>query len=449
MNPISRTLFIIITLAVMGSGLVLLAAPITPDPADCHLTVLPSTTSTGVLATETSLVALSGDGKTALYSTRFQTNSEGTFHILQDEFFVRDGIRTLLTHYDTTYSGNEPRYLNGPSWNSVDLPFDGSFVATESFSDSAQQGWLLTLPDVTRTALPLAVFKLSGSGVWVIGVNSNGLVRFRPQDGHTEVLFKDTNAVNLSVFSVSYAGDTVYGISGRSGNVKVFRWTATEGFSRPTFPEGFVPSYSTDAVGEFLPGYVHVGDNLIPAYWSQRGGLVKLTTVLNGMGTGSGMAKLISGDGQLLFGTLGRFDGAQYRVVWTRGGTVYPLESLIRGVDLQSGDLTSVTVVSHDGRAIGGEFYQPPYFTNHLYLANLALPGEGPRVALRPAAGGGRTLNFHAKTGFHYQVQSSTKLGGWAPAAAIPKITGDDADHAVPLPPGSEGTTFFRILVSP
>jgi hypothetical protein len=58
------------------------------------------------------------------------------------------------------------------------------------------------------------------------------------------------------------------------------------------------------------------------------------------------------------------------------------------------------------------------------------------------------TLNFHAKAGFHYQVQSATSLGDWS-AAAIPEITGDDADHAVPLPAGSEGTTFFRVVVNP
>ena len=444
MKLISKTSLRVVTLALLGKGVCLLGGPITPDPADCYFTPVPSTISLGFPSTTASLVALSGDGKTALLSTRYQSDFMATVIIIQDEFFVRDGLRTLLTHFETSYyAGGGPATSNGPRWDSVDLPFDGSFVATTSLSNGVSQARLLVLPGATGPGLALPqALKVSGDGAWVIGVDDSGqLVRLRRQDGHTEVLVKKGDGFASSVMGVSYTGDTVYGMLSGNDNFAVFRWTATGGFSKPTFPESFSPT-SMDASGEILVGRLLQPDHTFPAYWSLRGGVVKLATMLNGVDSGYGAASLISGDGQLIFGSLG------VPVVWTRHGSVYPLSTLIRGVDLKGDTFTSVDIVSHDGRAIGGSFENLTDFSQGFYLAGLALPGEGPRATIRPAAAGGRTLNFHAKTGFHYQVQSSTSLGGWS-AAAIPEITGDDADHAVPLPAGSEGTTFFRVVVNP
>ena len=443
MKPITRTSLLAFALALAGPGFRPQAGPLSPDPADCFFTPVPATVSQGFPATTASLVALSGDGKTALLSTRFQSDFLGTVSIIQDEFFFRAGTRTLLTHYDTSFSSSGgPAHSSGPSWSSVDLAFDGAFVATTSLSNRVYQAQLLALPGGTGSALPLAqAIRLSGNGAWVIGYDDQGqLARLQRQGNHTEVLVRASDGHASEVLGVSDAGDTVYGRLSSPDGFAVFRWTATEGFSKPTFPEEFSP-FSMDGSGEMLAGRLVLPDRYIPAYWSRRGGLVKLTTLRNGVDQVAGMASLISGDGQLIFGSL------DVPVVWTRDGSVYPLSSLIRGVDLKGVTITDVSVASHDGRTIGGNFYNPTDFSQGLFLAGIALPGEGPRVTIRPAAGG-RTLNFHAKTSFHYQIESSTSLGGWS-AAVLPEITGDDTDHAVPLPAGTEGTTFFRVVVNP
>lgn len=213
---------------------------------------------------------------------------------------------------------------------------------------------------------------------------------------------------------------------------------------RARIAHGFYPKLDRCFRGNLGGGLsMPYGFGFVPAYLSTRDGFVRLTTRLNRVDPGIGQVNLISGNGQFIFGVIGVTP-----VVWTRDGSVYTPASLIRGVDLGGQIILSVSTVSHDGRTIGGICYTPSNLIHSFFLAGLALPGEGPHVALQSAVAGGRTLNFHAKTGFHYQVQGSASLSGWS-AAAIPEITGDDADHALPLPAGSEGTGFFRIVVNP
>ncbi len=446
MKLLSKTSLLVVTLALADPPFRPQAGPVTPDPADCFFIHISAQISTGGKPQNIYMVALSGDGKTALLRSRYAAYEEPIIKI-DEEFVFANKTRTLLTHFDSAQHVNGPVYhISGPSWTSVDLPFDGSFVAT---TQSASQAQLLSVPDGSVSALPLSsALKVSGNGAWIIGRDSEDqLVRFRRADHHIDVLDEIPEATGASVFGVSYNGDTVYGRNLKIGPSVVFRWTATQGFSEPHLPENFTPS-SMDASGEILAGQLSLATQFVPAYWSEGGGLVPLTTKLNGVDAGGGQATLISGNGQLIFGSLGPPTGPGVPVVWTRDGSVYELASLIRGVDFGGEAISTVDAVSHDGRTIGGISYVQATLTDSFYLAGLALPGEGPRISLQPVAAGGHTLNFHAKTSFHYQVQSSTSLGGWS-AAAVPEITGDDADHAVPLPAGSEGTTFFRVVVNP
>ena len=435
-----------VALALAGSTLRSPAGPVSPDPADCFFTPISAQVSTGRKPQDVSFVALSGDGKTALLRSHFAAYEEPIVKI-DEEFVFTNKTRTLLTHFDSTQHVNGPFvHISGPSWTSVELPFDGSFVAT---TRSGSQAQLLSVPDGSASDLPLSsALKVTGNGAWIIGRDSEGqVVRFRRADHHIDVLDQAPGATGTEVFGVSYTGDTIYGRHLRLGSEVVFRWTATQGFSEPSLPENFIPS-SMDASGEILAGQLSLATRSIPAYWSERSGLVQLTTTLNGVDAGRGQATLISGNGQFIFGSLGFPMYPVALVVWTRDGSVYELTSLIRGVDFGAEVISSVDAVSFDGRTIGGFSYVQATITRSFYLAGIALPGEGPRIALQPAAAGGRTLNFHAKTGFHYQVQSSSSLGAWS-AAALPGITGDDTDHAVPLPAGSEVASFFRLVVTP
>lgn len=352
----------VVALALAGPAFRPQAAPVTPDPADCYFTPIFSSSLLQPAYTTANLVALSGDGKTALLFKRFQSDFQANVSIVQEEFFIRGGTQKLLTHFDTSYfAGGGPATSSGPSWYSVDLPFDGSFVATTSSTNGISQARLLTLPGITGSTLPLAwSLKVSGNGVWVIGLDEHGqLVRLRRQDGHTEVLVKTADGTAGVILGVSYNGDVVQGrLSAREGFAD-FRWAATGGFSKPTFPGKFSPT-SMDATGEFLAGRLLLTEHALPAYWSLRSGVVKLTTILNGVDSDAGQATLISGDGQLIFGSLG------VPVVWTRDGSVYPLSSLVRGVDLKGSTFSSVDIVSHDGRAIGGSFENQTDFTSTL-----------------------------------------------------------------------------------
>lgn len=105
-------------------------------------------------------------------------------------------------------------------------------------------------------------------------------------------------------------------------------------------------------------------------------------------------------------------------------------------------------VASQNGRTIGGSFHNPISFNQGLYIAGLALLGEGPRVTLPPAAGGRDPLSFHARTGFQYQIQNAASLGSGSPAA-IPNMNRVDADHMLRLPAGPQGAAFYRAAVNP
>ncbi len=443
MKPVSGTRLTVITLVLAGAGLRPQAGPVTPDPAGCFFTPISAQVSTGKTPQNRSVLALSGDGQTALLRSRFTSFDEPMITI-DEEFFFRNNTRTLLTHFDSSqHIGGPVIHTSGPSWNSVDLPFDGSFVATTKSEGGGIQAQLLSLPGLNASALSLTrVFKVSGNGAWIVGRDSEGqLVRLRREDGHTDVLDQGPNAASDAVLGVSYDGDTVCGYHSLLGLRPVFRWTAAGGMRELATPEGFIPD-SVDASGEIFVGRLILPQQTVPACWSEREGLVQLTTSLNGSDVGYGFATLISGNGQLIFGSL------NVPVAWTRDGSIHEISSLIRGVDLGGAVISSVDAVSHDGRTIAGRCHTQGPTTSLFFLAGLALPGEGPRIVLQPTAAGGRTLHFHAKAGFHYQVQGSTSLGDWT-AAALPEFTGDDADHAVALPTGSEVASFFRLVVTP
>lgn len=433
----------VVALGLFGSAFHPQAGPVSPDPADCFFTPISSQVSTGKTPQNRSVVALSGDGQTALLRSHFSSFDEPMITI-DEEFFFRNNTRKLLTHFDSSqHIGGPVIHTSGPSWNSADLPFNGSFVATTKSENGEFQVQLLSLPGLNASTLSLTrAFKVSGNGAWIIGRTSEGqLVRMRREDGHTEVLDQGPNAASDAVLGVSYDGDTVCGYHSLLGLRPVFRWTAAGGMRELATPEGFGPD-SVDASGEIFVGRLVLAQQTVPARWSERDGLVQLTTRLNGSDVGYGFATLISGNGQLIFGSL------NVPVAWTRDGSIHEISSLIRGVDVGGAIISSVDAVSHDGRTIAGRCHTQGPTTSLFFLAGLALPGEGPHVVQHPTAAGGRTLNFHAKTGFRYQVQSSTTLGGWT-AAALPEIIGDDADHAVALPVGSEVANFFRLVVTP
>ena len=193
------------------------------------LTPISTQVSTGGNPQNVSAVALSGDGKTALLHSRFASFDEPLITV-NEEFTYSNNTRTLLTHFDSAQHINGPVFhTSGPSWTSVDLPFDGSFVATTESGAGGLQAQLLSLPGVSTTALPLTnAFKVSGNGAWVIGQNSEGqLVRFRRADGHIDVVDEVPDATGALVLGVSYTGDTVWGRHLKIGTEVAYRWTAT------------------------------------------------------------------------------------------------------------------------------------------------------------------------------------------------------------------------------
>ncbi len=439
-------------LALAGAALLgfafggLYADEIPPDPADCFFYVIPNTVEEGFSGTGY-VLAVSADGKAALGGVAVG----GGVNFINDEYIFHDGKRTLLTHNDY----NSPPSGKVLEWFAVDLNFDGSSVLAQKRVGGVDQGVILSFPSLVET--PIAMpnpLKLSDNGRWVVGKDANfHLSRIRLADGFTDQPPPDLQGTNYSVtdvFGVSSTG-TVYGVllAGEWPQSKKcpFQWTSDGGFSCPPVPAKFTVA-SMDEAGETLAGFLSDAPNPPgkPAYWTQQGGLVNLTTVLSGVDARQGYITGISGDGQLIFGALSQGAFSQVAVVWTRTGSVYLLSELIRGVDLGGASPYAPALISRDGRTIAGSIVDGGT-PRGLYLAGLALPGEGPRLVLNSLTGGGRSLSFHTKSAFHYQVQSSTNLNAWDSVGT--EIAGDDTEHAVSLPEATFSAGFFRVVVGP
>ena len=459
MKPISLVRLLFMAVTAIGTGLRPKAGPVTPDPADCFFQVLPIdrlNVPTAFVGVSAQVVALSGDGRTALVAQTQVIESQGpplppgTPDRVEDEFIFRDGVRSALTHWEVSnlFKHGGP-IESGPRWASVGLPFDGSRVATTKTTAKVPHAVLLTVPDKTEGALPLSsVNQLSADGQWVVGVDADGkLVRLHRPDGQVDFI-TDTPASSAIGTFVARISDDGQVVSGSGSVMGGFYWTKVSGL-RPTasfLPAGFEVS-ATDGSGLLLVGRLSLSDHVVPAYWTRTSGLVQLTTVLDGQDGKTGGADLVSGDGQLIFGFIKGTGGAFPEVVWTRDGTVYPLSALIRGVDLGGLEIVHLpSAVSRDGRTIGGVAHTMNG-TPVVYLAGLALPGEGPHVSLTTAAGGARSLKFRAKSGFRYQIQTAASLGGWGTMGS--EIVGDDASHDVVLPDQDAGSGFFRVVVNP
>ncbi len=439
------------------------ADPVTPDPADCFFYQVPTTVEQGFAGTA-DLVALSGDGKTALLTASAQLESPEGTRSITDQFIIRDRLRTLLTHYESLNPRDgSPFSDTGTNWYSVGLSFDGASVPTQKRVGDLFQATVLALPGPTELPCPqMEVLGVSGDGRWVVGLSDypahptadTHLVRTRVADGFTEGLPDNTyGSAIVILFGISDTGDRVCGtflvyLWGYQ-ELHPFLWTPAAGFTYLESVPGFPSNFSVrgmDRSGEVAVGWISTNKGsetvVLPACWTQQAGLVMLPTVLNGADVGSGEATLISGNGEFIFGDLG---GSP--VVWTRDGSIYPLGALIRGVDFGGVTPATVTRASFEGRTIGGQLLGSLVGSAGRYLAGLALPGEGPRVSLGRNAGGGRSLSFHAKSAFRYQVQTSSDMRAWAGVGA--ELAGDDADHAVSLPSGSSGGAFFRVVVNP
>jgi hypothetical protein len=447
MTQFQRSPAATLALALLGGVCGLHARPVTPDPSDCFLTLISDKTTVGGSQGGV-LSAMSGDGHTALLRTSYEySDLANGFReaFLEDEFLIRDGVRTLLTHYIEHVPTIPTDSLT--QWKSVDLPFDGSFAVTTKGSG----GKLLSLPGLAETATPLSyALKVSSDGTWVVGSGPGRLIqRWNRRTGVTQLVANPGASDSYSVKAVSLDGNVICGektfLDPQAGGtvLATYLWKAGEGETIPKVPAGF-RTMAMDGSGTVLAGY----KSLVPMLWSQNGGAVPLSLTLDGQVAAWGQALHISGDGQLVFGTVS-IGLADHPVVWQRDGTAHALTSLIRGVDLGNFVLIGPDVVSRDGRTVGGSCYQPTQSgsVRMIYIAGLALPGEGPKATVKRNASGGGNLGFHAKSGFTYQVQSATDFGSWTPLGTV--ITGNDADHSVPVTAGNAAAGFFRVLVNP
>lgn len=431
----------------------LCGAAVVPDPSECSFAVYPPKAFNNGPASQTAnLVALSGDGRTAIQQTRYQSDFFNSISINQDEYLIRDGVRTELTHYTANYGPGQPAWTtSGPDWYSVSLPFDGSFVLTtkDSINGSAV---LLSLPGKAETPLPVKLGLLvSGNGGWVIGQDADfNIIRLRVLDRQSTVVIARTQVQSAKIASVSQDGGVIFGRGYDPANEALperhFTWSTAAGFHWLTSPEGFYPYRMASSGGLFIGDYWLSSQPLIPtvpAYWSPEAGLVRLPVTLPDFAAEHGRAWLVSGDGQFIFGTIWKSFEPR-NVVWTRDGKHHRLEDLIRGVDLGDWRLTALTAVSHDGRTIAGTAYRPTAGEQN-FIARIALPGEGPKAQFKQGAGGQPAMEFRAKKGFRYQPQQAAVLGQWQSFGI--EIAGDDAQHSIEIPAITESAGFVRVLV--
>jgi hypothetical protein len=440
-----------LALALLGGGYGLYAGSITPDPADCFFTTISAEATVGPTFTR-KLTAMSGDGRTALLRTGSEYSDPlNGFReaLVTDEFLIHDQVRIPLTHHVE----HNPRIPTERSstWNSVDLPYDGSFAVT---TKSPGGGVLLSLSDLSETPTPFSVaLKVSADGTWIVGQTTDQkLLRWNRLNGRSELVSepKARDVSPLSVIAISANGQVIVGqksvddpIAGGIVQATLL-WKAGEGETILSLPTGFTASAMDDS-GRVLAGSQIGAGTLVPMLWSQADGPVVLSLKVDGIVADWGQAKHISGDGQLVFGTV-TVAGDERPVVWQRNGTAHALVSLIRGVDLGGFTLKEPTVMSRDGHTIGG-FCSNQVNPVRAYLAGIALPGEGPRVSLARTANGNQQLTFRAKTGFRYQIQSATHLGEWSATEA--EFVGTNLIHTNVLSDVSTSDAFYRVLVKP
>jgi hypothetical protein len=414
-----------------------LSAAVIPDPSDSFLTLVPTTGLLDAPSLFANMTALSGDGRTSLQNCFNQT--------YRDEFVIRDGTRTSLTHYKIGTSA--------PSRQSVSLPFDGSFVLA-NIPGKTNQAVLISLPGQVETPLPLQhASVVSANGAWVFGSNDGGISieRFRVGSGTKgEVIVSPADAVEVLLLRVSDDGSIVFGQARRPvigpGEPRPFVWDAAPGFRWLSVPNDFV-SAQMDGSGKVFVGFWQFpGDNGLlstPALWTEAQGIVKLTMMMEGFFGFQGNARTISGDGRLIFGEIHLPPTESRMVVWTREGAIFGLKELIRGIDTGRLAFNFPTGFSHDGKTVVGTAFLENSPTN--YIAGLALPGEGPQIRFKTATNGRGAFTFRAKAGFDYQPQFGTAVGQWTPLGSL--FEGDDTVMSVELPDSDEATGFVRVLV--
>lgn len=331
-----------------------------------------------------------------------------------------------------------PPRPNDPFWNIVGISADGrrvvgtrrpyeSFDATQAF---------LGRPELNEP-LPLArALALSANGIYVTGFTADrALVRLNLDTRAVDEL-NPPIAANVSetrtVIGMTEDGADVLWSTGSENAARYFRWRSGSGNVELALG-GFLPAVASGD-GQVLGGR----KGITPGYWTEQGGFKALP--------GQGGVQAISYDGSLLAGG---------DAVWTRDGRQFGFTELIRDESVRQ--LTGVTVtrvhsMSRDGRTlrVSGERIRyvaagPGIRMETGLQLRIALPGEGPLVALGRRADGVRVIRVPSRPGFHYQLRSSTDFVNWQAVGDAVVGTGEKLDWT--LTDGGTKGTYFRIQI--
>lgn len=280
-------------------------------------------------------------------------------------------------------------------------------------------------------------YNISGDGSRVFGSNLRGdLVSLDWVHGEESVV-QGGPGITSFVRKVSHDGSAAV--------IGEWMWTRSGGLvTNP--PSGFVAA-SVSGDGRTFVGSV----SNRPAWWTSSEGVTVFGAADPNV---AGRLQDVSHDGGVACGWA--VTGYRRLQVWTRGGGAYSLSELLpNGTNSALSGLSGLVAerISNDGRRLfgvgsrglvpDGRIFAP---ATEGWLADVVIPGDGPRCRIEGRNPGGIRVDVAAMPGFVYELEERLDGGGWrrlgrGVSVAAGRVTWEQ--------PAVRSLGLFRVAASP